>query len=272
MPSLNEANADFWNDLCGSHLARVLGLSDKGPQSLEKYDQWYFDYYPYLLKFIRRENLVDKRVLEVGLGYGSLGQTLATEAKEYLGLDIAREPVEMMRHRLKQSRLPGETKCCPFPDTKLEKSSFDMVVSIGCFHHTGNLPGCVAEVYRLLRHGGVALIMIYNRHSYRHLRHSPWATLCSIFSDFIKYKNSFATLPTHMLRCYDADEHGRTAPYTEFLSKTQALALFSNFSSVQAWKENCADERFLGRWWKREKLRSWLGPLAGTDIYIRAVK
>ena len=40
---------------------------------------------------------------------------------------------------------------CPLPD-----GSVDCVVSIGCFHHTGNLQRCIDETWRVLRPGGRA--------------------------------------------------------------------------------------------------------------------
>jgi len=52
----------------------------------------------------------------------------------------------------------------PHPDESLE-----CVVSIGCLHHTGALPRAVAEVERVLRPGGTAVAMLYNRHSLRRL-------------------------------------------------------------------------------------------------------
>ena len=44
----------------------------------------------------------------------------------------------------------------PFPDR-----SFDCVVSIGCFHHTGNVWRCLSETARVLKPGGTAIIMLY---------------------------------------------------------------------------------------------------------------
>src|SRR5205823_9383943 len=54
-------------------------------------------------------------------------------------------------------------------DLPFETGSFEVVVSIGCLHHTGNVPRAISEVHRVLAAGGTALIMLYNRHSLRHL-------------------------------------------------------------------------------------------------------
>jgi SAM-dependent methyltransferase len=270
--SINTANTAYWNDLCGSHLARVLGLTNSDAKSLSRFDAWYFDYYPYLIEWVMREKPAGKYVLEVGLGYGSLGQWLASNQARYLGLDIAAEPVAMMRHRLDQTGLPGHARQCSFLDNGLPSATVDILIAVGSFHHTGDLEGCIAETLRLLRHGGVALIMVYNRHSYRHFRQHLLATALSALRDRWG-KNPFpAETKASFLGRYDADQGGNPAPFTEFVGVGQARRMLRQFQSVRIRKENCADEFILRCCIERKRLRPIIGPLAGTDLYIRAVK
>src|SRR5579871_5807972 len=124
------ANSAFWNELCGSTLARRLGIKDASPASLKLFDDWYFDFYPYLLPLVNAAGIPGRRVLEVGLGYGSLSQKIAEAGAVYTGLDIAAGPVDMVNHRLQQQGLvgraiPGSVLRCPFPD-----QSFDIAVAI----------------------------------------------------------------------------------------------------------------------------------------------
>src|SRR6185436_5985947 len=93
-------NAAFWNELCGSTLARSLGITDRTPESLRKFDEAYMALYPYLSPYVTEQDLKGKRLLEIGLGYGTLGQIIAQRGCQYHGLDIADGPVEMMRYRL----------------------------------------------------------------------------------------------------------------------------------------------------------------------------
>jgi 2-polyprenyl-3-methyl-5-hydroxy-6-metoxy-1,4-benzoquinol methylase len=105
--TIDAANATFWNELCGSHAARVIGVTGNDAASLKKYDDWFFSYYSYLYEIIPFDLLSDKDVLEVGLGYGSVAQRLAQSAASFTGLDIAAGPVAALRHRLKQAGLRG---------------------------------------------------------------------------------------------------------------------------------------------------------------------
>ena len=104
---MDQSNSQFWNELCGSALARTLGITDSSAASLKRFDDWYFDFYPYLLPFVNAADLRGKRALEVGLGYGSLSQKMAEAGATYTGLDIAAGPVAMVNHRLHQQGLPG---------------------------------------------------------------------------------------------------------------------------------------------------------------------
>jgi SAM-dependent methyltransferase len=121
----DSVNSEFWNDLCGSTLARSLGVKDASVESLARFDDWYFNFYAYLLPFVDLAACKGKRTLEVGLGYGSLSQQLANAGAIYTGLDIAPGPVAMVNHRLLQNGLSGQAVqgsvlSCPFPDRSFE--------------------------------------------------------------------------------------------------------------------------------------------------------
>ena len=137
---IDAKNAAFWDELCGSQLARQLGITDNSPASLKKFDDWYFDFYPYLYDHIPFAELKGKRVLEVGLGYGTVAQKIAESGAHYHGLDIAAGPVAMAAHRC---QLVGAKDAAVRQGSILEPpfdaGSFDWVVAIGCLHHTGDM-------------------------------------------------------------------------------------------------------------------------------------
>src|SRR5258705_3888649 len=102
---VSRRNSEFWNELCGTHLATMLGIKDDSRESLKKFDDWYMDYYPYLYTHIPLADMRGKRVLEVGLGYGTVSQLIAQAGADFTALDIAEGPVEMVKHRLRINAL-----------------------------------------------------------------------------------------------------------------------------------------------------------------------
>lgn len=41
---ITQRNSEFWNELCGSQLAKSIGVTDSSPASLKKFDDWYLEF------------------------------------------------------------------------------------------------------------------------------------------------------------------------------------------------------------------------------------
>jgi SAM-dependent methyltransferase len=271
LPPTDKANAEFWDELCGTAFAKELGIVDHTTTSLQKFDQAYLDFYPYLLDRVPVTAMRSMRVLEAGLGYGTLGQRIAEHAADYLGLDIAAGPVKMMSERLRMRGLRGKATQGSMLNCPVADASFDAVVSIGCFHHTGDTQRCLDETWRVLRPGGWAYLMVYNRFSLRQWKLWPRLTYRAWRAERIGARIEPATASQRI--AYDPNSAGGAAPETDFFSIGQVRRMLSRFSTVQFWKENCDDMLFRGRKVIRRKhLLPIVGPLAGLDIYVAARK
>ena len=102
-PAVDTQNAAFWDTLCGWNLAQHAGITGRGEDDLRRFDELYLGFYPYLEGYVP-EDFGGKKVLEVGLGYGTLGQLIASRNADYYGADIAEGPVANMRRRLSLAR------------------------------------------------------------------------------------------------------------------------------------------------------------------------
>lgn len=271
---IDQANSRFWDELCGTHMAKQLGITDHSPESLKKFDDAYMDIYPYLDKHLQIDTIASQRVLEIGLGFGTVGQRLAGAGAVYNGLDIAAKPVEMMNQRMAMignsgKAVQGSMIECPFPD-----EHFDRVISIGCFHHTGNMQACIDQTSRILKPGGTAMIMVYNRFSFRHWKKWPISTFKAALRDFGMSLKLEST--TAQRKAYDAhDDSGEAAPETEFFSARDIKRIFNNFQKVDIIKENTDPLMipFLKKGIRRERLlNTVLCEYLGLDLYIHAKK
>ena len=269
---VSEANRRFWDELCGSSLARSVGITDRTAASLAKFDEAYMELYPYLLQRVPVADFAGLRVLEVGLGYGTLGQKIAQSCRSYTGLDIAHGPVQMMRHRLglagiAGNAVQGSVLDAPFPD-----ASFDRVVAIGCFHHTGDTQRCLDETWRLLRPGGIAYLMVYNRYSALQWQRWPGRTLAAALAEW--GLGRWDTAPTVGQRhAYDRNSAGAAAPETQFFSTRQLRRMLGRFRRLELAKENFGNVKMGGRILiPRRSLLRLAGPAIGLDIYVRAEK
>ncbi len=263
----NIENAQFWQELCGSGLARSIGITDASPESLRRFDEAYFTFYPYLKRYVLDERVKNKKVLEIGLGYGTLGQLLAAAGCNYYGLDISKGPVAMMQHRLAQLGLE-QTEEWVSVGSALNilhrDDTFDYVYSIGCLHHTGNLKQAVAEVHRVLAPGGKAIVMLYNRYSFRQLVRGSQIRL--------RYGLSMANRDRELRALYDTNQEGEAAPHTDFVSRGEVKQLFEQFAHVKIDIQNFDDCRVKGIRIPRTRLLNNVARRLGLDLYITATK
>lgn len=269
--AIDHANAEFWDELCGSGLARSLGITQHTPDDLRLFDEAYLRFYPYLGKYVADEDLAGKKVLEIGLGYGTLGQLLVSRGAQYYGLDIAKNPVALMRYRLSLLGQNGEDRVQEGSALKIphEGSFFDYVYSVGCLHHTGHLKRAVSEVYRVIVPGGKAIIMLYHRYSYRRLVKIPRLGLRGFLTHGISAK-----LSGQVRALYDSNAKGEPAPHTDYVSRAQVRQLFREFKQVRIESQNFDNLMFLrGRLViPRERLLNNLARVVGLDLYIQARK
>jgi SAM-dependent methyltransferase len=270
---VSQKNSIFWDELCGSYLAKSLGVVDNTPASLKKFDDWYFAYYPYLFVHIPFEEIRGKDVLEIGLGYGTVAQRLAEAGANYEGLDIAAGPVEMVRHRLSQAGLPGDARQGSILEAPFQDGSFDFVIAIGCLHHTGDLKRAIAECYRVLRPGGKLVFMVYYSYSYRRFFQSPKETISYFFRELFGYRGVVGLSVEKERAAYDANASGDGAPHTDWISKQSLSAYCEAFTSFNAMIENIDNgppfERSPPR---RELLKTWYPRWFGLDLYATVVK
>lgn len=264
---LDVRNREFWEELCGSAFARRLGITSVTPETVARFDRAFLDYYPYLAGYVTREEVAGKRVLEVGLGYGTLGQLLYACGADYHGLDIAAGPVEMMRARLQWLGAPDADQRV-LHGSALEiphaPASFDLVFSIGCLHHTGDLERGVREAHRVLRPGGVAVVMLYNRFSMRRF----------VLAPLVRLTGRIGAGEEGLRALYDQSLAGEPAPYTDYVTPLEAREFFRSFADVRIRKENLDSLPIIpGRLRiPREPFLGNLARIAGVDLYIRARK
>lgn len=264
---IDQRNIAFWDELCGTQMATMLGIDDASQESLATFDRWYLDYYPYLRRHVPIDRLAGKAVLEIGLGYGTMATQLMERDALYHGLDIAEGPVEMARYRAELARRDADIRQGSILDCPFDDARFDHIVSIGCLHHTGDLAGAIETVHRHLKPGGGATIMVYHGRSYRQWCEQPWAILkATLFS-----KDDHRIADAGQRRAYDKNQAGAAAPETDFVSQRELRHLCRQFSEIDITAENIGADLLFKRMSRPTALK-YFGPWLGLDLYCRLRK
>jgi len=269
---ISQKNSSFWNELCGTQIAKHLGVRDDSVESLKKFDEWYFDFYPYLDTYIPFAGLEGKDVLEVGLGYGSVAQRLVENGCNYHGLDIASGPVSMVKHRINQIGLRGTVLHGSILSPPFSERSFDAIVAIGCLHHTGDLRLALKKCHELLRPGGKLIFMVYYAYSYRRWYSNFSITLQYLYKELFGFRGVVPYSSDADRAAYDRSSDGDGAPHTDWISKKSLMAYCSEFERISCRTENIAQEPPFIMCSRGCLMRTFLPRVVGLDLYAVAIK
>jgi len=148
-----ERGAEFWNrNPCGG--------------SWKNYHE-YMDYIqrtePYIFHILDRYEWLGKHVCEVGCGQGSTLNYLPKLGAYVHGIDMsgaslvqARTGALELGHSDHVSLSIGDAENISFPG-----ESFDAIICSGVLHHTEDTWGGIREIHRVLKPGGITIVMLY---------------------------------------------------------------------------------------------------------------
>lgn len=153
----------FWNEgSCGEVYASDNLQSDYYTSHSKKR----YELEPYICNFARFNEGSNKDVLEIGVGMGADHLEWAkSKPKSLTGIDLTIRAITHTKKRFSLEGFESELKVADAEDLPFEDNSFDLIYSWGVLHHSPDTQQAINEVYRVLRPGGVARIMIYHKYS-----------------------------------------------------------------------------------------------------------
>lgn len=116
-------------------------------------------------KLIDYKALRGKQVLEIGCGTGALAAIFAQQQALISSIDLTHRAVVYTKRRFELCALKGNILQMDAQTLGFRDKTFDFVWSWGVIHHSQNPERIVSEMYRVLKPGGKASIMVYNRNS-----------------------------------------------------------------------------------------------------------
>ena len=119
----------------------------------------YNTYYHYLPKVMEANNHSGEKVLEIGVGQGTDIRRYHKGGAIVYGIDLTKNAIETTQKNIdvpKNRFNVGDAENLPFKD-----NTFDLVYCFGVLHHTPNTEKAIAEIYRVLKPEGKAIIMLY---------------------------------------------------------------------------------------------------------------
>ncbi len=109
------------------------------------------------------KSLSDKDVLEIGVGSGSHAHLLAQHARTFTGIDITDYAIKSASERMKLFDMKANIIRMDAENLEFDDNSFDFIWTWGVIHHSSNTEKILEEMRRVLRDGGKAITMVYQR-------------------------------------------------------------------------------------------------------------
>ena len=161
--TLKDAVRDFWSQAsCGESL--YLSSNDRKGYLAQAKARYRLEGWM-IFPFARFHESRDKSVLEIGVGLGADHQQFAQAGAKLAGIDLTDRAVEHVRCRLLAFELHSDLSTGDAENLAFADESFDVVYSWGVLHHSPDTSSAIKEVFRVLRWGGVARVMIYHKWS-----------------------------------------------------------------------------------------------------------
>ena len=221
-----EAQKQWNRDPCG---ASTTGELEQG--SWEFFETAmrfrYTDYAPWMHDAIGFQNFSGKKVLEIGPGLGTDLLQFALHGADCYAIDLAEKHLELTRlnltlHGYRVACLLGDVEALPF-----RLGEFDCVYAFGVLHHTPNTKLAIAEIHRVLKDGGKAIVGLYHRNSTFY-----WMSTMlfrGVLLMGLMRKGYRRLLSEIEFRSPDSD----ASPLVEVYSRNQVRTLFGRFRSTQ---------------------------------------
>lgn len=107
--------------------------------------------------------LAGKDVLEIGVGMGSHAGLLSAHAGTYTGIDLTQYAVDVTTDRMRVFGREADIRRMDAEELDFPDASFDFIWSWGVVHHSSNTARILMQMERVLKPGGHAVVMVYNR-------------------------------------------------------------------------------------------------------------
>lgn len=267
--TLKDRVRDFWDMAsCGE----IYAQGDSAREQYEVHARTRYELEPYIADFAEFHRGAGKDVLEIGVGMGADHAEWAKAGPRSLtGVDLTPRAIAHTEARLELLGYRSELRTADAERLPFDDASFDIVYSWGVLHHSPGTATAINEVRRVLRPGGTAKVMIYNRHSilaimlwlrYALLVGKPWRTLKDVYAEHLE------------------------SPGTQGFTVAETRQMFSRFSKVHVEPglsfgdllEGGVGQRHRGKLlsfakavWPRALIRRFFQRW-GTNMYITATK
>lgn len=258
----DEVQRQWDRDACGADYAdAAIEGSLEWYLEVEKYR--YGTYAPWMLRDMEFDQHRGENVLEIGAGLGTDLAQFAKGGANVTDLDLSAGHLEKARRNFSLRNLKGAFQHGDGEQLPFEDNHFDVVYANGVIHHTPNTREVIDEIWRVLRPGGKAIVMVYAENSLHY-----WRNLFGAIG-IREQELETASMGEIMSRHVELSAHG-SKPLVKVYTARRLRRMFERFSSVDICRRQMIRE-------ERPRWLGWMpldlaGRLMGWNLVVKATK
>jgi ubiquinone/menaquinone biosynthesis C-methylase UbiE len=222
----------------------------------------YETYAPWMPRVMEFAKHAGEQVLEVGGGMGTDLAQFARNGAIVTDVDLSGGHLQIAQENFRLRGLTGRFIHHDAESLPFENDSFDLVYSNGVVHHTPNTRRAVAEMFRVLKPGGRAIVMVYAENSLQYWRNLVWY--------YGMKSGDLASRSMADIMSRSVERTGNEArPLVKVYTKRRLRGLFRDFADIRILQRQISPELVPRR---LHPLLPVIERLAGWNLIIKARK
>lgn len=135
----------------------------------QQLDAYRYDKLNYLPRLVDFSAYREKKLLEVGCGAGIDLVHFADGGANLMGIDLSKTAIDLACKNVELHGQSADLRIMNGESMQFPDNMFDVVYAHGVLQYTADAGKMIAEIYRVLRPGGEAILMVYNKYSWLNL-------------------------------------------------------------------------------------------------------
>jgi glycosyltransferase involved in cell wall biosynthesis/ubiquinone/menaquinone biosynthesis C-methylase UbiE len=221
-----EVQRQWNNDPAGSHY-----VTEAAPHTLawflEAENYRYGQYAPWMKRTMEFDRQAGQDVLEIGGGMGTDLAQFALHGARVTDVDLSSGHLKLAKENFAARGLEGRFILQDAESLVFDENAFDLVYSNGVIHHTPNTRQVVSEIFRVLRPGGRAIVMVYAENSLFYWRSLVWLIGIKV-GQLRKY-----SMGEILSRSVERNDRGGAKPLVKVYTRRELRQLFGQFEDVE---------------------------------------
>jgi ubiquinone/menaquinone biosynthesis C-methylase UbiE len=166
-PDLISRIATYWNEHI--HDLSITTYPVGTREFFQQLDEYRYDKLNYLPRLVDFDGYKGKNLLEVGCGAGIDLVRFASGGAKVKGIDLSKTAIALASKNFEQSEKTADIRVMNGECMQFADNTFDVVYAHGVLQYTADTEKMIAEIHRVLKPGGEAIMMVYNKYSWLNL-------------------------------------------------------------------------------------------------------